>query len=75
MLRFERWKVIMVLLLTVLGVLYAAPNVASQQTRAWLQTNLAGWLPGDTVNLGLDLQGGSYLLYEADTKRVIRPAV
>jgi preprotein translocase subunit SecD len=71
MLRFERWKIIFVLLLTVLGVLYAAPNVASPQTRAWLATHMPSWLPSSTVNLGLDLQGGSYLLLEADTKTVI----
>ena len=71
MLRFERWKVIFVLLLTLLGVLYAAPNVVSQETKAWLTEKMPGWLPSSTVNLGLDLQGGSYLLYEADTKAVI----
>lgn len=71
MLRFERWKIILVLLITVLGVLYAAPNVASQQTKAWLAEHLPGWMPSSTVNLGLDLQGGSYLLYQADTKAVI----
>ena len=71
MLHFERWKVIFVLLLTVLGVLYAAPNVASVQARAWLTDHVSSWLPSSTVNLGLDLQGGSHLLLEADTKTVI----
>lgn len=71
MLRFERWKIIFVLLLTVLGVLYAAPNVASTQMKAWLAEHVSGWLPSSTVNLGLDLQGGSYLLLQADTKAVV----
>ncbi len=71
MLHFERWKIVFVLLLTVMGVLYAAPNVASLQTRAWLAGHVPDWLPSSTVNLGLDLQGGSYLLLEADTKTVI----
>jgi preprotein translocase subunit SecD len=70
MLRFERWKVILVLLITILGVFYAAPNLAPPQTQAWLET-LPTWMPSSTVNLGLDLRGGSYLLYEADTKAVI----
>jgi preprotein translocase subunit SecD len=54
-----------------MGLLYAAPNLASLQTRAWLAENMPGWLPSSTVNLGLDLQGGSHLLLEADTKAVI----
>ncbi len=71
MLQFERWKIILVLLLSVLGVFYAAPNVAPQQTKAWLIEHVSSWLPSQTVNLGLDLQGGSHLLLEADTKAVI----
>ena len=71
MLHIEKWKIIFILLLTVLGVLYAAPNVMSPQAKTWLVDHMPSWLPSSTVNLGLDLQGGSHLLLEADTKTVI----
>lgn len=62
MLRLSRWKVILVLAATVLAILFAMPNALSdQQLKA-----LPGWLPHQRLNLGLDLQGGSYLLYEVD---------
>jgi preprotein translocase subunit SecD len=71
MLHIEKWKVVLILALTVLGILYAAPNMMPPQTKSWLVENMPGWLPSSTVNLGLDLQGGSHLLLEADTKTVI----
>ncbi len=75
MLQFERWKVILVLFLTVMGVLYAAPNVASPKTQAWLAKNVPSWLPSSTINLGLGLQGGSYLLLQADIDSVVKDRV
>lgn len=71
MLHIEKWKIVLILALTVMGVLYAAPNMASPQTRAWLVEHMPSWLPSSTVNLGLDLQGGSYLQLEADTRAVV----
>ena len=44
------------------GLAFTAPNLIPQQT---LDT-LPGWLPKAKLNLGLDLQGGSYLLLEVD---------
>jgi preprotein translocase subunit SecD len=62
MLRLSRWKVILVLAATVLAILFAMPNALSDQQLK----QLPGWLPHQRLNLGLDLQGGSYLLYEVD---------
>jgi preprotein translocase subunit SecD len=70
MLHIEKWKVILVLVLSLLGVLYALPNVLSQDRQAWLESHMPSWLPSRAVNLGLDLQGGSHLLLEADVKAV-----
>lgn len=70
MLHMERWKVVFILVMTVLGVLYAAPNVMSPAAREWL-AKAPGWFPSNTIQLGLDLQGGSHILLEADTKIVI----
>ncbi|MBU6475623.1 MAG: protein translocase subunit SecD [Alphaproteobacteria bacterium] len=75
MLQFERWKVVLVLFLTVMGILYAAPDVAPPKTQAWLAKNMPGWLPSGTINLGLDLQGGSHLLLQADINSVVKDRV
>ena len=62
MLEFPRWKVVMVLVITVFFVLTALPNALPQPLRA----KLPGFLPNATVPLGLDLRGGSHLLLELD---------
>ena len=33
---------------------------------------MPGWLPKSSINLGLDLQGGSYLLLEVDMPGVVK---
>lgn len=68
MVHIARWKIISVLIICALALLYSAPNVIGQ--RAWME-NLPGWMPNKTVNLGLDLQGGSHLLLEVDVGTVI----
>jgi len=62
MIQLSRWKVILVVLSLVFGLLLAFPNLISPAQRA----SLPGWLPKNALNLGLDLQGGSYLLLEVD---------
>ncbi|MFN3559438.1 MAG: protein translocase subunit SecD [Brevundimonas sp.] len=62
MIHLSRWKVILLALSLVFGLLFAAPNMLSESQRA----ALPGWLPKNVLNLGLDLQGGSYLLLEVD---------
>ena len=63
MLTLSRWKIIAVTLSVIFGVLFTLPNLLPQKTL----DALPGWLPKQKLNLGLDLQGGSYLLYEVDT--------
>ncbi|GAA0635612.1 protein translocase subunit SecD [Brevundimonas lenta] len=62
MIHLSRWKVILLAVSLVFGLLFAMPNVLTPAQRA----ALPGWLPSNTLNLGLDLQGGSYLLLEVD---------
>jgi len=64
MLSLSRWKVVLVVLSLALGLLFAIPNALSPSVR----DNLPGFMPNKTLNLGLDLQGGSYLLLEVDTE-------
>jgi len=63
MLELSRWKIVLVVGSIIFGLLYSLPNVLPDPV-------LAQWpsfLPHQRLNLGLDLQGGSSLLYEVDT--------
>ena len=71
MLNIEKWKIVLTALLCVLGIAYAVPNLLSAERQTWMQSTLPGWMPQRTVSLGLDLQGGSHILLEADTATVI----
>ncbi len=66
MLQFPKWKVAMVLLACLAGIIWAAPNLLPRETA----DRMPSWL--QPVSLGLDLQGGSYLLLEVDTRYVVR---
>lgn len=66
MLDFPRWRVWMLNTLIVLGVLFAIPSVLPTHIRA----QLAQFVPTPTINLGLDLAGGSHILLEADTSQL-----
>jgi preprotein translocase subunit SecD len=71
MVYLDRWKVILIICVCLFGVLYAAPNVMSAQTRGWIAANMPGFVPSQSVNLGLDLRGGSYLLLEVAVDSVV----
>jgi len=64
MLALSRWKIILVTLAVLFGVVFTLPNVLPQSTL----DSLPGWAPTKKLNLGLDLAGGSSLLMEVDTK-------
>ncbi|MDP3745789.1 MAG: protein translocase subunit SecD [Phenylobacterium sp.] len=63
MMNLSRWKVIAVIVSVIFGVLFALPVALPQSAR----DALPAFMPRQTLNLGLDLQGGSYLLLEVDT--------
>ena len=67
MLQFETWKKAIVLLLVAIGILYALPNLFSRGD----DKGGPAFIPGQAINLGLDLQGGSHLLLQADLNAVI----
>jgi preprotein translocase subunit SecD len=62
MLDFPRWRVWMLNSLIVLGFVFAIPSLLPTQYR----TQLARYVSLPTINLGLDLAGGSHILLEAD---------
>ncbi|WP_068081628.1 protein translocase subunit SecD [Polycladidibacter stylochi] len=62
MLYFSRWKIVTIAMVVVGGLLATLPNFFSSATlKSW-----PDFLPQNQVVLGLDLQGGAYLLYEVD---------
>jgi preprotein translocase subunit SecD len=60
MMTLSRWKIFAVLASVIFGLLFTLPNLLPQGT-------LPAWMPQQKLNLGLDLQGGSYLLLEVNT--------
>jgi protein-export membrane protein SecD len=68
MIYIPRWVTITVLLTLLFGFIFALPNFLTPS----LRTAIPSFLPSSTVNLGLDLQGGSYLLLEVDLPGVVR---
>ena len=62
MLDFPRWKVWSITLLVLALILCAVPSMLPPSARAYWPS----FLPQNTINLGLDLAGGSHLLLEAD---------
>jgi preprotein translocase subunit SecD len=71
MLTLSRWKIFAVILSVIFGIVFTLPNLLPQKTL----DALPGWVPHQKLNLGLDLQGGSYLLYEVDTDALRKPSV
>jgi preprotein translocase subunit SecD len=69
MLEFPRWKVWLVSLVVALGVLLSIPSLlaSTPYASAWPK-----WLPQYKISLGLDLAGGSHLLYEADASDAMK---
>ncbi len=68
MLHFPRWQSVLIVLAVVLGVAAVIPNLVP---RSWVAA-LPSWLPKERIVLGLDLQGGAYLLYQVDQEDYIQ---
>ena len=67
MLQFSPIRTAIILIVAVLGIVFAIPNFFSKETTAtW-----PSLLPHNGMTLGLDLQGGSYLLLQVNKDSVI----
>ena len=66
MLQVSPWTRIITLLIVLGGMLLALPNALPEK----ILHRFPSWLPSSSVNLGLDLQGGSYLLLEVQLDQV-----
>ena len=68
MLQFSRARLYTILTIVVAALIVVLPNFLSKETVArW-----PGFVPKQQINLGLDLKGGSYLLYEVDIESLMR---
>lgn len=71
MIYMARWKIVLIVAACAIGVLYSLPNLMGKETVQWLQSHTPSFFPNQSVNLGLDLRGGSHLLLEVETDVVI----
>ncbi|HEY1878263.1 MAG TPA: protein translocase subunit SecD [Rhizomicrobium sp.] len=68
MLQISFWSRLLTYLILAAGILIALPNALPDNVRE----RVPRFLPSAAVNLGLDLQGGSYLLLQVDFDQVSR---
>ncbi len=62
---YPLWKIFIVIILLSLGIIFAIPSLLYKE-------NTGSWYLDNRLNLGLDLQGGSYLLLEVQTDVLIK---
>ncbi len=65
--QFTPLRTAIILIVAVLGIFLAIPNFFSKETTA----NWPSFLPHDGMTLGLDLQGGSYLLLQVNRESIV----
>lgn len=70
MLRIPLWKKLSTWIFILIMALVAMPNFMSPE----LRNDLPGWLPKKTMNLGLDLQGGSHLVLQVGVDATVARA-
>ena len=75
MLRFANWKLASVLALVAAAVLVILPSFMPAATVDALAARFPSFLPLRQIVLGLDLQGGAYLLMEVDAPSVTKSQV
>ncbi|MFN3958705.1 MAG: hypothetical protein ACK4NP_02195 [Parvularculaceae bacterium] len=67
MLQYRLWQRVLIIGAVVLAALFAVPNFfPKEEVQSW-----PGFAPKSRIALGLDLQGGSYLLLGVDVEKVI----
>jgi preprotein translocase subunit SecD len=66
MVHLPRWQVILIALVVLAGVIFAAPNLLFSRDQANRMADEGSILPHQQISLGLDLRGGVYLLAGVD---------
>ncbi|HKN29423.1 MAG TPA: protein translocase subunit SecD [Roseiarcus sp.] len=75
MLRFAPWKLASVLALVAAAILLIVPSFMPTGTVDSLAARLPGFIPMRQIVLGLDLQGGAYMLMQVDDSSVVKAQV
>ncbi|MBP1849868.1 protein translocase subunit SecDF [Rhizobium halophytocola] len=68
MLYYSRWKTLIIWLIVVVSVLFAVPNLFTKDQL----DRFPSFLPKDKVTLGLDLQGGSYIMLKLERGDIVK---
>lgn len=68
MIHFPRWQYWLIAVVCAVGVLAALPNMLNSATL----DRLPALVPYKTVNLGLDLSGGSYVLLDVGVDEAVK---
>ncbi len=72
MVHIPQWKRIAIMVAVALAILFSLPNLLPKDKQGELLASIPSWMPHKTVNLGLDLQGGSHILLQIDLGSVIK---
>lgn len=72
MVQIGLWKRIMIIGAVALALLFSAPNLVPKDQQEKILGALPELLPHKTINLGLDLQGGSHILLQVDLDSVTK---
>ncbi|HZZ62427.1 MAG TPA: protein translocase subunit SecD [Roseiarcus sp.] len=75
MLRFAPWKLVSVLALVAAAILLIVPSFMPTGAVDSLAARLPGFIPMRQIVLGLDLQGGAYMLMQVDENSVIKSQI
>ena len=67
MVQLKKWQVFLVVLFGLVGIIFSLPNFFKSESLS----SLPSFVPKNQITLGLDLQGGSYLLLEVDVNSVV----
>ncbi len=71
MLRFATWKIVSIIGMTLVALAVVIPSMLSPSHYEQLASVVPSWLMPPQIVLGLDLQGGSYLMLEVDRSSVL----
>ncbi len=69
MLVFENWKKILVLFISIFAIIFVIPNFVSDNFK---NNTMPNFINIGEIRLGLDLQGGSYLLLKVESEKLER---
>ncbi len=75
MLRFAPWKLVSVLALVAAAILLVVPSFMPTGAVDSFAARLPGFIPMRQIVLGLDLQGGAYMLMQVDEASVMKSQV